>query len=134
MTARVYLFLPTLVATAVSGLVAWTAVRTVAPPLPTSDVSNIGSMENVVKTAHLVDAVLQNNWDEWRLSGRNRRAEELQVFRRVSLALVGTPPSLEEIREFEADDKFDRMQCWTARLFPTCASLSTLLRDWVTRL
>jgi hypothetical protein len=43
-------------------------------------------------------------------------APELAVLRRLSLALHGTVPSLEEIREFEADRAADRLDRWTNRL------------------
>lgn len=40
-------------------------------------------------------------------------ADELTVLRRLSLALLGTIPSLEEIRRFEADTRSDRLSVWT---------------------
>ena len=40
-------------------------------------------------------------------------AEPLALLRRLSLALHGTIPSLEEIRQFEADDRPDRLLRWT---------------------
>jgi hypothetical protein len=43
-------------------------------------------------------------------------AEDLQVLRRLSLALHGTIPALEEIRQFEADQRPDRLEHWTRRL------------------
>lgn len=42
-------------------------------------------------------------------------ADELQVLRRLSLALFGTIPALEEIREFEADADPQRLRHWTIR-------------------
>ncbi len=42
-------------------------------------------------------------------------ADELTVLRRITLALMGTVPSLEEIRAFEQDSGPDRLQRWTAR-------------------
>ena len=44
-----------------------------------------------------------------------KKADELAVLRRVTLALMGTVPSLEEIRAFEQDSGPDRLQRWTAR-------------------
>lgn len=41
------------------------------------------------------------------------KADELTVLRRLSLALLGTIPSLEEIRRFEADTRPDRLTIWT---------------------
>lgn len=43
-------------------------------------------------------------------------AEDLLVLRRLHLALVGTVPSLEEIRRFEATTEPDRLDRWTAQL------------------
>jgi hypothetical protein len=44
------------------------------------------------------------------------RADELTVLRRLSLALHGTIPSLEEIRRFQADDQPDRLARWTTAM------------------
>ncbi len=41
------------------------------------------------------------------------KADDLTVLRRLSLALLGTIPSLEEIRRFEADARPDRLTIWT---------------------
>ncbi|SFI77282.1 DUF1549 domain-containing protein [Planctomicrobium piriforme] len=43
-------------------------------------------------------------------------ADEFTIWRRLSLALHGTIPSLEEIRRFEADSAPDRLQRWTAAM------------------
>ena len=44
------------------------------------------------------------------------KADDLTVLRRLSLALHGTIPSLEEIRRFEADARPDRLAIWTNAL------------------
>ncbi len=44
------------------------------------------------------------------------KADDLTVLRRLSLALHGTIPSLEEIRRFEADTRPDRLAIWTNAL------------------
>jgi hypothetical protein len=44
-----------------------------------------------------------------------KSSEELTVLRRTTLALMGTVPSLEEIRAFEQDSGPDRLRRWTAR-------------------
>ena len=44
-----------------------------------------------------------------------KKADELTVVRRITLALMGTVPSLEELRAFEQDSGPDRLQRWTAR-------------------
>ena len=44
------------------------------------------------------------------------QADDLTVLRRLSLALLGTIPSLEEIRRFEVDTRPDRLAIWTNAL------------------
>ena len=44
------------------------------------------------------------------------KTDDLTVLRRLSLALHGTIPSLEEIRRFEADTRPDRLAIWTNAL------------------
>ncbi len=44
-----------------------------------------------------------------------KKVDELSVLRRITLALMGTVPSLEEIRAFEQDSGPDRLSRWTAR-------------------
>ena len=43
-------------------------------------------------------------------------AAPLAILRRLSLALHGTVPSLEELREFDADDRPQKLERWTQRL------------------
>jgi hypothetical protein len=43
-------------------------------------------------------------------------ADELTIYRRLSLALHGTVPSLEELRRFESDLQPDRIGRWTATM------------------
>ncbi len=61
--------------------------------------------------------------DQWLLSQLSAaavapaaKADDLTVLRRLSLALHGTIPSLEEIRRFEADTRPDRLAIWTNAL------------------
>jgi hypothetical protein len=62
-----------------------------------------------------LDASLEARW-----SSENVRpayqADELTILRRLSLALFGTVPSLEEIRGFEADNGPDRIDRWVSRM------------------
>lgn len=62
-----------------------------------------------------VDAQLQSLWTDSQVEPA-ARADDLTVLRRLSLALHGTIPSLEEIRRFEADQRPDRLQHWTTAL------------------
>jgi Protein of unknown function (DUF1549)/Protein of unknown function (DUF1553) len=65
-----------------------------------------------------VDAEFRRRWSEQGLSP-SPRASDLAVIRRVSLALTGTIPSLEEIRQIEAGPPENRVSRW----------IDTLLRD-----
>ncbi len=69
-----------------------------------------------------------NQWIEnrWRIEQVTpvKPAEEINILRRLSLALHGTVPSLEELRQFETDRQPDRLKRWTQRMlgddrFPT---------------
>ncbi len=55
---------------------------------------------------------------QWELEGVKiaEPADELTVLRRLSLALFGTVPSLEDIRTFEADDQADRIDRWVVQM------------------
>jgi len=61
-----------------------------------------------------------NEWFRQRWSDENvtpaERSDDLAVFRRLSLALHGTVPSLEEVRSFEADNSVDRIERWTVQM------------------
>jgi hypothetical protein len=62
-----------------------------------------------------VDAWFTSRWREAGLEAA-APASDLQVLRRLSLALHGTIPSLEEIRQFESDTRADRLSAWIDRL------------------
>lgn len=59
-----------------------------------------------------LDAAFARLWDDAGVVPA-KPAPDLQILRRLSLALHGTVPSLEEIRRFEADDRPDRLDHWT---------------------
>ena len=56
--------------------------------------------------------------DDWKAKGLDSAppADDLTLARRLSLALVGTVPSLEEIRALEAVPQVDRLEWWTSHL------------------
>jgi hypothetical protein len=77
------------------------------PPAPaTSDLSAI---------VQEVDAELSQRWSREGIAPAEP-ADELTVLRRLSLALLGTAPSLEEVRRFEADSGPNRLTRWTAAM------------------
>jgi hypothetical protein len=62
-----------------------------------------------------VDRFFEQNWQQAGVTPAPR-ADDLQILRRLTLALCGTIPSLEEIREFESDSGSERLDRWTVRL------------------
>ena len=61
-----------------------------------------------------------NDWfrKHWEKEGANvaEPADDLTVFRRLSLSLFGAVPSLEDIRTFEADTQPDRIDRWVVQM------------------
>ena len=103
--------LPVAVALAIVCLVAWVAAR----PVIVSYRSEMAQgSADVAAAADRVNALLQEAWTDASLEPA-AGASDLQVYRRLALALVGTAPSLEEIRRFEAEPSPDRLQQWTTR-------------------
>ncbi len=68
----------------------------------------------LAESVQKVDAYFAKRWVEESLTPA-KAADELTTLRRITLALMGTVPSLEELRAFEADSGNDRLQRWTAR-------------------
>jgi hypothetical protein len=62
-----------------------------------------------------IDAAFERQWREQNLEPAER-APDLQIARRLSLALAGTVPSLEEIRRFELQPSEGRLAWWTSYL------------------
>ena len=104
-----YLLLPVAVGLAVLCLVAWVAVR---PALSSRLGARIARGGDVSEFAVRVDRLIEVAWSDNSVEPAGP-ADDLQVFRRLSLALAGTVPSLEEIRQFEGDRSPDRLQRWT---------------------
>lgn len=94
------------------GAVAWAVKAPIDTHIP-------GDSPRIVETAETVPTLDQRLQIEWTAAGANSPAEvadDLLLLRRLSLALHGTIPSLEEIRRFEADTQPDRIARWTAAL------------------
>ena len=62
-----------------------------------------------------VDAAFRQGWTDQSLQAAPQ-ASDLAIARRLSLALTGTIPSLQEIRQFEAQDSGQRLDWWLAGL------------------
>jgi hypothetical protein len=66
-------------------------------------------------TVKRVDDAFRKDWEEKHLSPAPR-AEDLALARRLSLALTGSVPSLEEIRQFEVQPPERRLDGWANHL------------------
>ncbi len=110
------LLLPATVVIAIVGLVTWVAARPLVPSISQMMAVDDHDVDDgdTQAAAHRIDALLQSTWDEASVDPAEP-ADDLQVLRRLSLALVGTAPSLEEIRRFEEDTSPDRLGQWTTR-------------------
>ncbi len=105
--------LPLAVVAGLVGLVA-ASIRLPVSPRPASPEVGLPS-EDLAPTVQAVNRLFETRWQQAGLTPAVPSAE-LQVLRRLSLALQGTIPSLEEIREFEADRRPDRLSHWTGRM------------------
>ncbi len=80
----------------------------------------VATEETARPTADLDESIQKvNTFFSQRWAGEDlqpaKKVDELSVLRRITLSLMGTVPSLEEIRAFEQDSGTDRLQRWTAR-------------------
>ena len=82
-----------------------TAVSSVSPP-------SVASIKIETPVVDAVNGELARLWEANHVLPAEP-TEDLTVLRRLSLALHGTIPSLEEIREFESDHSADRLDRWT---------------------
>ncbi len=71
--------------------------------------------EDLAPAVKLVDDHLAQEWRDNKLTPAEM-APDLQVLRRLMLSLMGTVPSVEEVRQFEADNQPDRVGRWTQML------------------
>ncbi|MCA9051135.1 MAG: DUF1549 domain-containing protein, partial [Planctomycetaceae bacterium] len=71
--------------------------------------------DDIVPSALKVNQWLRNHWAEQNLEPAEP-ADDLTVLRRLSLALHGTVPSLEEIAVFRADRAPDRVDRWLSQM------------------
>lgn len=105
--------LPLFVVLAVATIVALAA----RSPLPSADrLPEVGAdVSDLQPAVERVNAEFAARWKDAGIVPAGRAAD-LQVLRRLSLALQGTIPSLQEIRQFEADERPDRLDHWTRRM------------------
>lgn len=96
--------------------VAW--VAGLAARSPVSGPAALGEAvpDDLAATVGAVDARLAELWEADGIQPADPVTDDLVILRRLSLALHGTIPSLEEIRRFEADTRPDRLERWTAAM------------------
>jgi hypothetical protein len=125
------LCVPVVVVLAVCAVVGWAAHspvdwRTIRPmrvqPAGRPAAGESDSLSSEVggsQVRNSVGALNRSFRQGWAESGTSAApaASDLAILRRLSLALCGTIPSLEEIRTFESDGSPDRLDRWTVRLF-----------------
>lgn len=104
--------LPLSVVGLVVTLVTWASsspVEKSPPPL------TITEDDTITETVQQVNQFFKNQWTE-KETPPAATASELTQLRRLSLALHGTVPSLEEIREYESLQGANRLERWTQKL------------------
>jgi hypothetical protein len=104
--------LPLIVVAAVFVLCQWAVRPSVSlNATPTEAVHVGGDLPTVVAQ---IDGHFEEMWKRQELTPAEP-ADELLLLRRLALSLMGTVPSLEEIRQFELDDQPHRVERWTQR-------------------
>lgn len=108
---------PLLVVFGVLSLVAWGGKSRVERQLPEQQLVERFSAGQAEVVAQ-VDAVFAGPQGVWAMQQVTPapQADDYTLYRRLSLALHGTIPSLEEMRLFEADRGPQRIERWTQRL------------------
>ncbi len=106
---------PLLVVVGVFVLVASAARSPIKSTRPEKVTESIIDPTDVESIVHRVDRLFSDRWHEAGLEPAVP-ADDLTLYRRLSLVLLGTVPSLEEIRLFESDGAPDRVERWTDRM------------------
>ena len=98
--------------------VLWGVSELLKPPMVHAG-SNPGlpkaKLEDVLRTAQAVDADFRKDWSQKQLQP-TAKADDLTLVRRLSLALTGSIPSLQEIRMLESLQGADVAQWWLTHL------------------
>ncbi|MBS0265267.1 MAG: DUF1549 domain-containing protein [Planctomycetes bacterium] len=105
--------LPLGVVLSVATIVAWAARNPLPPAEKLTEVGH--SLQDLKPIVGRINAEFAVSWAKAGISPAGP-ADDLTILRRLSLALHGTVPSLQEIRQFSADNRPDRLGHWTRRL------------------
>ena len=96
----------------------WSVAELLTPPVGKVS-SYVGlpkeKLADILHTAQAVDADFEKEWAQKQLQPAVK-ADDLTLVRRLSLALTGSIPSLQEIRELETLKGADVTQWWLSRL------------------
>lgn len=103
---------PLLVAASLVALVV-TAARSPRHPVP--EMPQTDELSEALTTVGRVDQVIEQRWQAAGVTPAEA-AEDRTVLRRLSLALHGTIPSLEELRRFDVDTDPHRIERWTLQM------------------
>lgn len=101
--------------------------ETRAPATAADAAVSAAAQDDRAAVAAAIDRFLADRWREAGLEPAVA-ADDLTVLRRLWLGLAGTIPSLEEIREFEADARPDRLDHWLDRILADRRSAEHLAR------
>ena len=97
------------------GLLAFLVTKAGELDAPVSVPSKLSTTDNIDKPISSVNQWLREHWSQEGVKPAEL-ADDLTVFRRLSLALHGTVPSLEEIYAFNADSSHDRIERWLLKM------------------
>lgn len=99
---------------------AWGIGELLTPPVMHAS-SHVGlskaALADIQTTAEAVDADFAKDWSQKQLQPAPR-ADDLTLVRRLSLALTGSIPSLQEVRMLESLKGTDAAQWWLSHLLP----------------
>jgi len=105
---------------AVIGLAAaWGVAELLKPPVSAvaaQPALSKAKLDDVLNAARAVDAAFEKDWERKNLKATTK-ADDLTLARRLSLALTGSIPSLQEIRVLEGMKNVDVAQWWLSQLF-----------------
>jgi hypothetical protein len=92
------------------------AVAARSPLPPAESLPEVGvAIDDLKPAVARLNAEFAAHWTRAGIKPADK-ADELQVLRRLSLALHGTIPSLQEVRQFTDDARADRLEHWTRRM------------------
>jgi hypothetical protein len=99
----------------VVGLLAMLVMKAGAIEAPVAAPGAVPAETDIDASVSRVNGWLRQHWSDENLEPAER-ADDLTVYRRLSLALHGTIPSLEEVVAFQADASNDRVERWLLKL------------------